>query len=143
MKIEFSEGDKGYAEAESILRLTRSLRATEASAKMSEELSRRAFEHLAGSDTETARMNAIIACERPSWVARAAAVWHRLWGPSGRELELSRQRGEALERADRAEHSSFEALAEMARVERERDAALEELASLRQRAARLDKSDGK
>jgi hypothetical protein len=47
-------------------------------------------------------------------------------------MELSKQRSEALERAERAEQSSFEALAEMSRVERERDAARKELHDLRE-----------
>jgi len=45
-----------------------------------------------------------------------------LLGPNDRELALSRQRREAIDRAERAERSAFEALAETAEVGRERDA---------------------
>lgn len=61
--------------------------------------------------------------------------WHSLFGPSRRELMLSRQRSEALARAERAERSSFESLAETARVARERDAALERIRELEEQLA--------
>ncbi|MGH8595307.1 MAG: hypothetical protein ACREXT_01465, partial [Gammaproteobacteria bacterium] len=64
--------------------------------------------------------------------------WRRLFGPSQRESTLSQQRGEALERAERAEHSAFEALAETARVARERDQARSDLARLQQANAKAD-----
>ena len=44
-----------------------------------------------------------------------------LIGPGRREQELSRQRYELIERAERAENSAFEALAETAEIGRERD----------------------
>ncbi len=44
-----------------------------------------------------------------------------LLGPGRREQELSRQRYELIERAERAENSAFEALAETASIGRERD----------------------
>ena len=58
------------------------------------------------------------------------SIWRILFGPSRRELLLSEQRSAALGRAERAEQSSFEALAEMARIARERDAALAQAAEL-------------
>ena len=42
-------------------------------------------------------------------------------GPSRWEQELSKQRYELIERAEHAENSAFEALAETATAERERD----------------------
>jgi hypothetical protein len=47
--------------------------------------------------------------------------WRRTLGPSQQEEELSAQRGEALERAERAEASAFDAMAEAAQVAHERD----------------------
>ena len=43
------------------------------------------------------------------------------FGPSRHEIELSKQRQALIERAERAEISAFESLAETAKVERERD----------------------
>ncbi len=43
-------------------------------------------------------------------------------GPSKKEMLLSRQRQELLERAERAESMAFDALAETAQIGRERDA---------------------
>ncbi len=58
------------------------------------------------------------------------SIWRILFGPSRRELLLSEQRSAALGRAERAEQSSFDALAEMARIARERDEALARVAEL-------------
>ncbi len=60
------------------------------------------------------------------------SVWRILFGPSRRELLLSEQRSAALGRAERAEQSSFDALAETARIARDRDAALARVAELEQ-----------
>ena len=43
-----------------------------------------------------------------------SSLWSFITGPSQRELELGRQRKEQLERAEHAESSAFEALAESA-----------------------------
>ena len=58
------------------------------------------------------------------------SIWRILFGPSRREILLSAQRSAALGRAERAEQSSFDALAEMAQIARERDAALARVAEL-------------
>jgi hypothetical protein len=67
--------------------------------------------------------------------ATAGSLWRRWLGPSRREQMLSAQRSAALERAERAERSAFEALAETARVARERDAALARVGDLEARLA--------
>ena len=54
----------------------------------------------------------------------------KFFGPSKRELELSRQRQELISRAERAEASAFEALSETADVGRERDALKEKVKQL-------------
>jgi len=133
VKLAFSEGAKGYAEVEGILRVACQLRPTAGSIQLAEQLERQALAHLAGDEEEIGRMHDLIAHERSSLAARAVAVWHRFWGPSSREMELSTQRGDALERAERAERSAFEALREMTRAERELEAANEELQMLRRR----------
>lgn len=53
--------------------------------------------------------------------------WRFAFGPSRREMLLSRQRQELIERAERAEAMAFEALSETAEVGRQRDRALLEL----------------
>lgn len=57
--------------------------------------------------------------------------WRRSLGPSQTEEDLSAQRSAALERADRAESSAFDAMAEAAGMERERDHWQSEAARLR------------
>ena len=65
--------------------------------------------------------------KRDNFFTRLAAFWQVFKGPSKRELLLSSQRQELIERAERAEAIAFEAIAETAEVGRQRDAALNEL----------------
>jgi len=60
-----------------------------------------------------------------------------LLGPSRREMMLSQQRIDALDRAQRAEAVSFDALAETAKVGRERDQALQRIKALEAELAEL------
>lgn len=53
-----------------------------------------------------------------------------LLGPSKREIELSKQRQALIARAEHAEHSAFEALAETGEIGRERDQLKEKLKQL-------------
>jgi len=64
---------------------------------------------------------------KDNFLNRLAALWHVFRGPSKRELLLSSQRQELIERAERAEAIAFEAIAETAEVGRQRDAALKKL----------------
>lgn len=68
-------------------------------------------------------------------------AWRSFAGPSRREMELSRQRKELIERAEHAEASAFDALAETADIGRERDAAIERIRQLEQELARLKGHD--
>ncbi|MFQ5659395.1 MAG: hypothetical protein ACE5GZ_03150 [Gammaproteobacteria bacterium] len=61
---------------------------------------------------------------------RLCSLWRILTGPSRRELLLSKQRQELIERAERAETIAFEAIAETAEVGKQRDAALKKLEEL-------------
>ena len=63
-------------------------------------------------------------------VDRLASIWHMLKGPGRRELLLSSQRQELIERAERAEAIAFEAIAETADVGRQRDAAIKQLKTI-------------
>ena len=65
--------------------------------------------------------------KRDNFFTRLAAFWQVFKGPGTRELLLSNQRRELIERAERAEAIAFEAIAETAAVGRQRDAALNEL----------------
>ena len=57
-------------------------------------------------------------------------LFRSLFGPGKRELELSKQRQELIIRAEHAEASAFEALAETAEIGRERDELREKLKQL-------------
>ena len=50
-----------------------------------------------------------------------------LFGPGKRERELSAQRKELLERAERAEGMAYDALAEASEARKERDEALDKI----------------
>ncbi len=57
-----------------------------------------------------------------SFLTHLIASIRAITGPSKKEMLLSRQRQELLERAERAESMAFDALAETAEIGRERDA---------------------
>ena len=71
------------------------------------------------------------AAKRDSLIDRLDTIWQLLKGPTRRELLLSSQRQELIERAERAEAIAFEAIAETADVGRQRDAALAELKNIK------------
>ena len=62
----------------------------------------------------------------PTFLRRLIASIRAIFGPSKKEMLLSRQRQELLERAERAESMAFDALAETAEIGRERDAIVQE-----------------
>ena len=66
-----------------------------------------------------------------------SSIWQFLAGPSHREMVLSKQRKELIERAEHAEAIAFEALADTAEMGKERDALLKEMKELEQELARL------
>jgi len=61
---------------------------------------------------------------------RVISYWRSLTGPTSRELTLSNQRHELIERAERAEAIAFEAIAETTEIGRQRDAVLKKLQEL-------------
>lgn len=68
-------------------------------------------------------------CEQPADES-FKQFFRRVLGPGKREIELSKQRRQLIIRAERAEASAFEALAETAAVGRERDRLKEKLKRL-------------
>ena len=70
-----------------------------------------------------------------------SSLWNSIAGPSRREMELSRQRMELVERADHAENMAFQALAESADMTKERDLLLQRIRELEQELARLRSKD--
>lgn len=71
------------------------------------------------------------ASRNDDFIGRLVTIWQILKGPTKRELLLSSQRQELIERAERAEAIAFEAIAETAEVGRQRDTALQELKKTR------------
>ena len=63
---------------------------------------------------------------------RISLLWSFITGPSRRELLLSRQRRELIERAEHAENSAFQALAESADIKKQNEDALLKIRSLEQ-----------
>lgn len=66
------------------------------------------------------------------------SFWHFLIGPSSREVALGKQRAELIERAEHAENSAFEALAELADLKREHTELVQKLKMLEQGLGRQD-----
>ncbi len=63
-----------------------------------------------------------------------------LFGPSKHEVELSKQRQALIARAEHAEHSAFEALAETGEIGRERDQLKEKLKQLEAKLANTEEN---
>ena len=59
--------------------------------------------------------------------------------PSPREIQLSNQRMEAIDRAERAEGVSFDAMAEMSKIHAERDQLFAKVSELEKAVEKLTK----
>lgn len=122
MKITFADGQVGFHEARALHNIARYAAETDPfdshEIQLLDALQSASEAHMSRPEFE-----ALYAVER-DWSVVAhphyslGRLWCGLFGPSRRERLLSEQRIAALERA---EHSSFESLAETARVARERD----------------------
>ena len=134
MDISFEDGAPGFHEARALLAIARATPPEEFSADhetaVLDGLKTASEVHLAREEFAALREEFEIDDSARGAAAEEDGWWARLFGPSRREQLLSAQRGLALERASRAELSSFEALAETARVARERDAARARIAEL-------------
>ncbi len=145
MKIEFETDINGYQEArkfklliDSILkneRLDHSLSslATSIQSQLNEFLSNPEFADFHdGSKDDT-----YTSSHDESAGEGLSKLFRSFFGPSKRELELSRQRQALIERAEHAENSAFEALAETADIGRERDELKNKLKQLESEIAKL------
>ena len=134
MRIDFEDGESGFFEARAVAAVVQVARTAELDADardLLEFLSQSAARHVARTEFEGLRNKHGSSAEIWPTFSVLKQLWRRTVGPSTLESSLSQQRSEALERAERAEHSAFEALAETAKVARERDQALAEAARLR------------
>jgi hypothetical protein len=134
MKIEFETDINGYQEArkfklliDSILKheeLDQSLNSLASSlqAQLQEFLSNPEFAEFTDSGSET-----LFTASHDESSNNIVKLFRNLFGPSKREVELSKQRQELIVRAEHAEISAFEALAETGEVGRERDQLREKL----------------
>ncbi|MSR13386.1 MAG: hypothetical protein EXR86_02260 [Gammaproteobacteria bacterium] len=140
MKIDFDEADAGFFEARALHMVVRTALDAEAPLEarpLLDFMQDSARIHLARPEFNELREKHGMGGARWPSFSMFNHLWRRLVGPSQRETSLSQQRGEALERAERAEHSAFEALAESTRSARERDQASAEVVRLQQELARL------
>ena len=134
MNIDFDDGDAGFHQARALLAIAREATLDafndEQQAVVLDALKTAGEVHLARAEFAALRAEFAIDASARGAAAEEDAWWARLFGPSRREQRLAAQRSAALERAGRAELSSFEALAETTRVARERDAARARIAEL-------------
>ena len=127
MQIHFANGNAGFHEAAALCRIVR--QAQDLDPRDSREVQ---LLDLLRHDCETHMAAPEFAALRSEFERNAAPAsdltserswWRRLFGPSNRELMLSAQRVEVIERAQHAEQTAFAALAENARLQRELDEA--------------------
>lgn len=134
MHIKFAEGDSGFHEARSLLQIVRHVQAQDPSGsavmQLLDVLREAAETHMERAEFAPQRAQAAALVDAHAERRGIGGWWRTLFGPSRREQMLSEQRSAALQRAQRAETSAFEALAETARVARERDAAVARVAAL-------------
>jgi truncated hemoglobin YjbI len=123
MKIEFSKGAAGFDEAHEIKKAIHHYSVTVHAGHRSEileTLEQAADEQMQKPEYETLLADAVfddrIEAQR---ISRLRLWWESVMGPSDRELEMGRQRMEALDRVQRAEAATFDAVAEMAEQARE------------------------
>jgi hypothetical protein len=100
--------------------------------QVNDYLSRPEFKQFHNVDGSEPNLSTNIPENNSSLLTRFAAFLYSMTGPSRRELILSKQRQELIERAEHAEASAFEALAETAEIGRERDEILQKMKQLEQ-----------
>ncbi len=134
MDIGFSHGEAGYHEARELKAMVRfvvnNTVAGTHDRQLLDRMERAADAQLARPEFAELRDREPQPVDDRRIASRVRAWWRELVGPTRRELDLAHQRIDALARAERAERSAFEALAETARVGRERDEALARLQAL-------------
>ncbi len=134
MKIEFDEGEEGFEEALQLQAMAHSLERHAASGKCDAALvdfiEKTARVYMARPEFRELRRSESDELEKESLGQEIRSLWVSLVGPGSHEIKLGKQRAEALARAARAERASFEALAEMTEVARQRDDALARIRQL-------------
>lgn len=141
MNIEFDDGESGFWEARTLYDMALHYVAKSQQAgdqALLEFLKDAALSHM--NRPEYAKLREDVGVSNPEWPDWSIVnnFWRRALGPSRLEEDLSTQRSAALERADRAERSAFEALAETTRIARERDRLKAENERLQQEITRLE-----
>ena len=144
MKIDFASGAAGFREARHLRRIVgyyrESLHASGDIAQLMGFLENVANEQMEKSEFRSLRES--LPDDRDLARDCRPSFWKRLLGtflrPSPREMQLSSQRMEAIDRAERAEGVSFDAMAEMNRLLRERDNLQNEVTKLKQAVKKLE-----
>jgi|LNFM01.1.fsa_nt_gb hypothetical protein len=141
MNIDFDDDESGFWEARTLYAMVthydpKSMR--EGDEALLEFLKDAALSHM--NRGEYAVLRERVGTAEPEWPTWSLVnnFWRRTMGPSRLEEDLSNQRSAALERADRAERSAFEALSETTRIGRDRDQLRAEVERLRAEVARLE-----
>lgn len=129
MKIEFEKNINGYQEARKFKLIVDSIRqydklspslkslVSSLQTQLKEFLDNPEFFNFGDDPNDDLSISHYHELEHPSFIRSI----RRLFGPSRREIELSKQRQVLIERAEHAEISAFESLAETAEIGRERD----------------------
>lgn len=72
-----------------------------------------------------------------NFLNRISLLWSFITGPSRRELLLSKQRRELIERAEHAENTAFQALAESADINKKNEDAVDKIRILEQELEKI------
>jgi len=148
MKIEFDNSKPGYQQAllfRSLLEHARTNHLIDAAnldlvsdtqRQLAQFLSQGEFEEFRADESLTHGFDNIC---NPGLFNKLASLFRQLLGPGRKEQELSQQRRELLERAERAEAMAYESLAETADVGRQRDDAIKRIKDLEEEIVALKK----
>ena len=124
MDIEFDDGDAGFWEARAVYAMAGGFhpgQQREGDGALVDFLKEASLAHMNREEYAALRAAAGVRDgEWPSW-SLINQFWRRTFGASQLEEDLSAQRSEALARAERAERSVFDALAEAADLTADRD----------------------
>ena len=82
-------------------------------------------------------VNSVTVDSSGGFLHRISLLWSFIAGPSRRELLLSKQRRELIERAEHAENIAFQALAESTDIKKQNEEALLRIRTLEQELVKL------
>jgi len=137
MQIEFRPGAAGFREATQLRRILRFYRDSHHAhgdiVTLIDSVSKMADAHIQRHEFAALR-EAARGHQDPELPQHAHGIMQRMlgvfWKPSPLEVALSAQRAEAIDRAERAEGISFDAMTEMAKANDEKEAALTRIEGL-------------